>query len=277
MKEAKSKPPSTAHALLGIDWNFAPDIVRAELGPARISRLVAAIQGFLDSNMMSASECSSLTGRLCFTCTWVFGHVGRLFLQPLYFRQHHGSPGPSKLTSRIRQALLQVQRLLGHVKPVRFPLQEAERSSQVAHLYADAFITLHGVRRSARRWLGDEPPLHELPSSTNGFGALFAAPGQRPLAFRGEVPTFARADLASSRAYIFWLEALAQVLSLLTVSRLVRNHVLCWIDNTSAEHALNKGYSRDLRLSAVIGGFWIWAASRSMSISFHRVPSSENL
>ena len=115
MKEAKSKPPGTAHTLLGIDWTFSPDSVRAEPGPARISRLVATIQGFLDSDMMSASECSSLTGRPCFTCTWVFGHVGRSFLQPLYFRQHHGNPGPSKLTPRVRQALLQVQRLLDHV------------------------------------------------------------------------------------------------------------------------------------------------------------------
>ena len=85
------------------------------------------------------------------------------------------------------------------------------------------------------------------------------------------------ADLASSRAYIFWLEALAQVLSLLTVSQMVQNHVMCWIDNTSGEHALNKGYSKDLCLSAVIGSCWTWVASRSMSVSFHRVPSSENL
>ena len=85
------------------------------------------------------------------------------------------------------------------------------------------------------------------------------------------------AHLASSRAYIFWLEALAQVLSLLTVSRLLETYAMCWVDNTSAEHALHKGYSKDLRLSAVIGGFWTWVASRSLSISFHRVPSSENL
>ena len=52
---------------------------------------------------------------------------------------------------------------------------------------------------------------------------------------------------------------------------------MCWIHNTSAEHALNKGCSKDLRLSALIGGFWIWAASRSLSISFHRFPSSENM
>ena len=101
----------------------------------------------------------------------------------------------------------------------------------------------------------EEPPLQELRTSINGLGAVFAAPGRRPVIFRGEVPTFVLADLASARAYIFWLEALAQVLSLLTVSKLVRVHVVCWIDNTSAEDALNKGYSKYLRLSAVIGSF----------------------
>ena len=277
MKEAKSKPPSKTHTLLGIDWTLDDEYVRAELGPTRIARLVSTIPGFLDSDVMSSAECSSLTGRLCFSCTWVFGNVGRSFLQPLYFRQHHGHPGHSRLTPRVRQALQQIQRLLGQVQPVRFPVQLDARRCLVAHLYADAFITLHGVRRSARRWLSEEPPLRELQASTNGFGAMFAIPGRNPVAFRGEVPTFVLADLASSRAYIFWLEALAQVLSLLTVSQMVQNHVMCWIDNTSAEHALNKGYSKDLGLSAVIGSFWTWVASRSMSVSFHRVPSSENL
>ena len=51
----------------------------------------------------------------------------------------------------------------------------------------------------------------------------------------------------------------------------------CWVDNTAAEHALNKGYSKDLRLSAIIGAFWVWAASGSLSVSFHRVSSSENI
>ena len=240
MKEAKSKPPRNAHTLLGIDWTFAGDYVRAEPGQSRIERLVSTIQGFLDSDVMSSAECSPLTGRLCFTCTWVFGHVGRSFLQPLYFRQHHGHPGHSKLTPRVRQALRQIQRLLGPVQP-RFPLQVEARQCLVAHLYANAFITLRGVRRSARRWLSEEPPLQELRASTR---AVFAVPGKCPVAFRGEVPTFVLADLASSRAYIFWLEALAQVLSLLTVSQLVRHHVMCWINNTSAEHALNKGYSK---------------------------------
>ena len=57
----------------------------------------------------------------------------------------------------------------------------------MVHLYADAFVTLHGVRRTANQWLADLPPLAELSQSTNGFGALVAIPGREPLGFRGEV------------------------------------------------------------------------------------------
>ena len=93
--QAKSKPPSAAHTLLIIDWTFAPDSVRAEPGPARIARLVAAIQGFLDSDTMSASDCSPLTGRLCFTCTWVFGHVGRSFFSRCNFANTMATLAPA--------------------------------------------------------------------------------------------------------------------------------------------------------------------------------------
>ena len=50
---------------------------------------------------MSSSECSQLTGKLCFTCTWVFNNIGRAMLQPLYYRQHNGPPGSSPLTPRL--------------------------------------------------------------------------------------------------------------------------------------------------------------------------------
>ena len=277
MKEEKSKPPQPRHTLLGIEWSFEGQTLFASPGQARVAKLIETIQGYLVQDCMSAAECSALTGKLSFTCTWVFNNVGRSFLQPLYFRQHHGNPGSSRLTPRVRQALFQLSQLLPELKPRRFALSQHERERPVTHLYADAFITIHGVRRSARRWLEELPPLQELQTATNGFGAIVTVPGRAPVGFRGEVPTAVLADLASSRAYIFWLEALAQIVSVAVASSVCSEHVACWIDNTAAEHALNKGYSKDLRLSAIIGAFWIWAASTSFSVSFHRVASSENI
>ena len=277
MKEEKSKPPQPRHTLLGIEWSFEGQTLFASPGQARVAKLIETIRGYLVQDCMSAAECSALTGKLSFTCTWVFNNVGRSFLQPLYFRQHHGNPGSSRLTPRVRQALFQLSQLLPELKPRRFSLSQHERERPVTHLYADAFITIHGVRRSARRWLEELPPLQELQTATNGFGAIVTVPGRAPVGFRGEVPTTVLADLASSRAYIFWLEALAQIVSVAVASSVCSEHVACWIDNTAAEHALNKGYSKDLRLSAIIGAFWIWAASTSFSVSFHRVASSENI
>ena len=121
-------------------------------------------------------------------------------------------------------------------------MHSTERNKPVVHLYTDAFVTLHGVRRTANRWLQDLPPLQELSQSTNGFGALVAIPGRHPIGFRGEVPVEVLADLASSRAYIFWLEALAQVLLLAAVCDLFDAHVCCWVDNTAAEHAARRTF-----------------------------------
>ena len=277
MKEEKSKEPRASQTLLGIEWEINHKEILASPGERRVARLTEVIDGYLGKGRMSSSECSQLTGKLCFTCTWVFSNIGRAMLQPLYYRQHNGPPGSSPLTPRLRQALCQLRSLLPRLRPRRFALLSTERNRPVVHLYADAFVTLHGVRRTANKWLQDLPPLQELSQSTNGFGALVVIPGRPPVGFRGEVPLEVLADLASSRAYIFWLEALAQVLSLATVCDLFDAHVCCWVDNTAAEHALNKGYSKDLRLSAIIGAFWVWTASRSLSVSFHRVPSLENI
>ncbi|CAE7265094.1 DNMT3A [Symbiodinium sp. CCMP2592] len=257
MKEEKSKEPRFAQTLLGIEWTLTAEAILASPGARRVEKLVQTINEFLSRGRISASECSQLTGKLCFTCTWVFNHVGRMLLQPLYQRQHHGSPGSSPLTPRLQQALHQLRDLLPRLQPRRFAVNPDERSRPVAHLYADAFLTVHGVRRVANKWLPELPPAQELRTATNGFGAIVFLPGRRPLGFRGE--------------------ALAQLMSLAVVCNLFDTHVCCWIDNTAAEHALNKGYSKDLRLSAVIGAFWVWAASRSLSVSFHRVSSEENI
>ena len=196
MKEEKSKKPMVAQTLLGIEWVITHEEILALPGSRRVTRLLEVIDGYLESGRMSSSECSQLTGKLCLPC-------GRAMLQPLCYRQHNGPPGSSPLTPRLRQALCQLCALLLRLQPRRFAIGREERSKPVVHLYADAFVTFHGVRRTANRWLPDLPPLQELSQATNGFGSLVAIPGRQPLGFRGEFPSEVLADLATSRAYIF--------------------------------------------------------------------------
>ena len=48
----------------------------------------------------------------------------------------------------------------------------------------------------------------------------------------------------TSRDYIYWLEAVAQLISLAVVARDQFDGIVCFVDNTAAEHALNKGTSK---------------------------------
>ena len=69
---------------------------------------------------------------------------------------------------------------------------------------------------------------------------------------------------------------LAQVLSVIAVASQVRGHVLGFVDNSAAEHALQKGFSKDGLFTKVLGCFARFLASKSIALSFHRVPSAAN-
>ena len=73
----------------------------------------------------------------------------------------------------------------------------------------------------------------------------------------------------TTKASIFWLEALAQILSLAVVSSS--------LSGDAGEQALRKGYSKDARLTNLLGWFWAWVASRKLNVFFVRVSSKANL
>eukprot|EP00439_Symbiodinium_sp_Y106_P045782 s258_g5.t2 len=75
MKEEKSKEPGASQTLLGIEWEINHKEILASPGVRRVARLTEVIDDYLEKGRMSSSECSQLTGKLCFTCTWVFGNI----------------------------------------------------------------------------------------------------------------------------------------------------------------------------------------------------------
>ena len=150
MKEEKSKQPQCEQTLLGIEWTFCRDTVFASPSANRIHKLRQTIYQYLDAGRMSAAECAALTGKLCFTHTWVFNHVARSFLQPLYFRQHHGNPGPSSLTPRA--VTTPVAAAFASVKPRRFarPWMRHPLSGCGVHFFLKAF-ELHKISQASRQ------------------------------------------------------------------------------------------------------------------------------
>ena len=135
-------------------------------------------------------------------------------------------------------------------------------------LHADAFVTLHGTRRPANHWLLEWLRSGTLSDSTNGWGAVFLA-GPVRIAFRSQAPSSLLTRAAPTKAYIFWLEATAQILAILCICPLVSGHMFCFVDNVAAEHALQKRCSKDPSFTRLLGSFWSCVAPKSHNISFH--------
>ena len=205
----------------------------------------------------------------------MFGQVGKSLLKPIFARQHSGLHRPVALGSPLPAALQELLRLLPALKPMQIPLKPSE--VPVFVLYADAYMNLPSSSRAANRWLKEGVPHSVLKGSTNGWGAVFLPPSGRRFSFRSQVPPAVLGGrTATSEAFIFRLEMLAQVLSVIVLAPQVRGHVLCLRDNSSAEHALQKGFFKDSLFTKVLGCFARFLASHSIALSFHRVSSAAN-
>ena len=223
MKETKSKPPTHQITLLGVEWNIDQDEVRASAGKERVDKLVKWVTQILQADRLSPTEASKLAGRLHFVCSWVFASVGKALLKPLYKRQQASSLESSHLSVAVRWSLYELLALLPQLNPVSFPIRPNE--SPVCVLYADAFVNGHGVRRAANKWLPSCLQASSLADSTNGWGAVFLA-SSVPRAFRSQVPMSLLVQSSPTKAYIFCLEAIAQVLSVLCIQPFVKGHLV---------------------------------------------------
>ena len=206
MKVAKEKRPSCSHTLLGVLWTIVQDGVWASPGPERVQKLVDSLSECLQKGTCSGALAARLAGKLTFVCAWVFGKAGQALLKPLYRRQHSGSSGEAELPPALRVSFRLLVELLPALKPRFLPNLSRSVSMRVARLYADAFITMHGQRRCANRWMDDSTALQQLRESTNGWGAIYIGPSGQRWSFRAQVPESVLRRCCSSRDYIYWLE-----------------------------------------------------------------------
>ena len=97
-----------------------------------------------------------------------------------------------------------------------------------------------------------------LQAADNGWGATFSSPSGRRTCFRSQAPQRMLDEVVTSKAFIFWLEMLAQVFAIVAGQPSRGMHLLCFCDNVAAEHALRKGYSQDGKFTKVLACFWSW-------------------
>ena len=277
MKEPKEKRPARSHTLLGVLWTLVPEGVWTSPGPERVAKLVTALSECLQKGTCSGPVASKLAGKLTFVCSWVFGRASQAFLKPLYRRQHSSSTAEVELHPALRASFLLLRELLPALKPRFLPSISQSVQMRIGRIYADAFITMHGERRCANRWLDASSALQQLRQSTNGWGAIYFSPSGARACFRAQVPAVLQ-QCCTSRDYIYWLEAVAQLISIAVVARDQFDCLICFVDNTAAEHALNTGTSKNPALCWLLGSFfWLLAAKRGLFVSFQRATSQANL
>ncbi len=113
----------------------------------------------------------------------------------------------------------------------------------------------------------------------NGWGAVYMPQADlsvQGIAIRGSVPASLLARYTTNKAYIYFLEAFAQLITMFFFACVVDPLVTNFIDNEAAKHAVIKGYCRERAMCNLLGCFWCLCAQSGVTPWFERVSSEAN-
>ena len=94
---------------------------------------------------------------------------------------------------------------------------------------------------------------------------------------RGKVPKKTLLKYTGNLAYIYFLEAWAQIVAAITASDLLGQRYVTFCDNEAAKHALTKEYGKDPAVNAAIGAYWCFLTATATEAWMERVSSPANL
>ena len=236
---------------------------------ARRKKLVDLIDKHLETDTMSSSEAEHLAGSLQFLFTSTFGAVGASPLQSIYARVKRPI---KKLNPGVREALRALKTLVSQAPPRCLNIGTAKEQATV--VYGDAFFEMQG--RTVRNAEKHAWPNYSVPTK-GGWGATVVADdGCWVMA-----GTITQDDIAlfgaQKKTYIFFLEALAQCVTLWVLGAKLGRVYWSFVDNTAAEFALKKGYSGDKLTNSCIALYWLAAMEVDALPWFERVPSAAQL
>ena len=222
---------------------------------------------------MTPEQARKLAGKCSFTTTHLFGKVGRAALRALYDKafSNNGHPSAHTLSS-----LTALHNILQRCSPRRIPLRPTPDQHTI--IYTDFFYK-DGDRQLRLHQLLEGPGLIK-PSSetTNGWAAVVFHPhSTKPLAFNGTVPPRLLKHFASNKAFIYYLEAWAAIITPVLVQPLLTPTYIQLCDNDAATHAIIKGPGKHMPLNNLLGAHWTWHNRHSLKQTRHRVPTHANI
>ncbi|CAE7232002.1 DNMT3A [Symbiodinium sp. CCMP2456] len=275
-KQSKEQPPDHSQVIQGVDISVHADYVMVQGTSSRRQRLDADLVAVLTADRLPPNEASSLAGKLQFFCQALMGRSHAAALRPLFARAKQTGHGRDhsewRLNDQLRHGIGLIRWSLHHASPRQLMFREQPRSV----IYADAFFNL--FEKDWKPSDEDIPQWGRTPPETlrNGWGFVATARGQTFYA-AGRVPHWFVREFASRRAYIYMLEIVAQILPLLVLHDRIDQHVIMFVDNEPARHALSKGFGKDESINRLLQHSWRYMEGIQLRPAWQRVTSSANV
>ncbi len=278
MKRSKEQPPAFMQKTLGVSLSFMDDCITVAPTAARVQKMTSAIQQCLHTDLLSSHDAETMAGKLVFLSTTMFGRMGRAATKPIYGRQYF-TVRNRKLTHALRDALTAWLHVLSTSPPRAVPWHLPD--GHCNFLYADAFFDLGDKRY---RPSDEDIPTEWQPRSAkdlhNGWGVVFfprRTGWRQAVTLRGTVPCTVLQKFCQRQAFIYFLEAWAQILPSIALAEWLDGTYMAFVDNEAAKRALIKGYGNDIRINAMLGMYWAFHADHQRSPWLERVSSAANL
>jgi hypothetical protein len=194
-------------------------------------------------------------------------------MAPLYSRAAAVGLTTDTLNGPLRAALVCLQHVLGELKPAIVPWPGAQQVTAV--LYADAYFRIGDV---TYRPYNAPDRLRGAANHTmeNGWGFVLRVGTFVTYDF-GMVPASVIRHFCSRRAYIFFLEILAQLIPLMTLAVRLPRFWIGFIDNSAGEGALRRGWGRDEPINNLIALYTSVSAHLGWHSHYERVSSADNI
>ena len=272
MKETKAQPPSTEHKIQGVIIRCSENHITVKPCPQRVQRLLTELHNHLQTDSMTPEQARRLAGKCSFTTTHLFGRVGRAPLRALYDKSFSTS---NAINTATRTAIIALTEILSHCRPKTLPLSPTPIRTTI--IYTDAFFS-DGQRtwRNSDFIEEDDVPNFDF-DYTNGWAAVVFPPDKTPIVIHGAVPWKILRHFTSNRAYIYFLEAWAAIVTPVLVKPLLTHPYIQLCDNDPATHAINKGSGKHQPLNNLIGSHWAWHNRQQLTQILKRVPSKANI
>ena len=273
MKKSKRQPPDHSHRIQGVLIGCNSEHITVSPCRDRIRTISQQLQTHIHTKSMTPEQARKLAGKCSFTTTHLFGRVGRAALRALYDKAFSNNDNINSQTQSASIALLDI---LNHCQPRQLPLRP--QTTQHTIIYTDAFYKDGDKQLRCCDLLQQDEPILPSPSMTNGWAPVVFHPAStRPLVFNGTVPPKLLKHFASNKAFIYFLEAWAAIITPILVKPLLTPTYIQLCDNDAATHAIIKGSGSHTPLNNLLGSHWTWHNRQCLRQILRRVPTHANI